>query len=153
MILPRMLRNRAKMRRGTAMVDVIGLAHFTIPVSDLARSTRFYSEIVGCKYINTVPPAKLAFLDAGGVCLILAERPAPINPVLDNNNGVHHSFIIASEQYRAALDHLRANNVEIFFEEDRRGGVVNGPRAYFRDPDGTVLEFIDLTSYETEREA
>jgi hypothetical protein len=25
--------------------------------------------------------------------------------------------------------------------------VVNGPRAYFRDPDGTVLEFIDLTSY------
>jgi hypothetical protein len=25
--------------------------------------------------------------------------------------------------------------------------VVNGPRAYFHDPDGTVLEFIDLTSY------
>jgi hypothetical protein len=23
----------------------------------------------------------------------------------------------------------------------------NGPRAYFHDPDGTVLEFIDLTSY------
>jgi len=34
------------------------------------------------------------------------------------------------------------------FEEDRQGGVVNGPRAYFRDPDGTVLEYIDLTSYE-----
>jgi catechol 2,3-dioxygenase-like lactoylglutathione lyase family enzyme len=32
-------------------------------------------------------------------------------------------------------------------QEDRRGGVLNGPRAYFRDPDGTVLEFIDLTSY------
>jgi hypothetical protein len=25
--------------------------------------------------------------------------------------------------------------------------VLNGPRAYFHDPDGTVLEFIDLTSY------
>jgi hypothetical protein len=25
--------------------------------------------------------------------------------------------------------------------------VLNGPRAYFLDPDGTVLEFIDLTSY------
>jgi hypothetical protein len=37
--------------------------------------------------------------------------------------------------------------VEITFEEDRQGGVINGPRAYFRDPDGTVLEFIDLTSY------
>ena len=46
-----------------------------------------------------------------------------------------------------ALDHLRKNGVEITFEEDRQGGVVNGPRAYFHDPDGTVLEFIDLTSY------
>jgi hypothetical protein len=25
--------------------------------------------------------------------------------------------------------------------------VLNGPRAYFHDPDGTVLEFIDLTGY------
>ena len=37
--------------------------------------------------------------------------------------------------------------VEITFEADRQGGVLNGPRAYFHDPDGTVLEFIDLTSY------
>jgi len=36
---------------------------------------------------------------------------------------------------------------KITFEEDRQGGVLNGPRAYFHDPDGTVLEFIDLTSY------
>src|SRR6185312_6339183 len=134
------------------MVDIVGLAHFAIPVSDLDKSTRFYADVVGCKYINTVQ-AKLAFLDAGGVCLILVQRPAPINPVLDNGNGVHHSFVIASEKYQAALDHLRANNVEIIFEEDRRGGTVNGPRAYFRDPDGTVLEYIDLTSYQTESKA
>jgi catechol 2,3-dioxygenase-like lactoylglutathione lyase family enzyme len=60
---------------------------------------------------------------------------------------VHHSFIVDSKAYRAALDHLRANGVEVEFEEDRQGGVVNGPRAYFHDPDGTVLEFIELTSY------
>jgi hypothetical protein len=35
----------------------------------------------------------------------------------------------------------------IAFEEDREGGVLNRPRAYFDNPDGTVLEFIDLTSY------
>jgi hypothetical protein len=33
------------------------------------------------------------------------------------------------------------------FSEDRQGGVLKGPRAYFHNPDGTVLEFIDLTSY------
>jgi catechol 2,3-dioxygenase-like lactoylglutathione lyase family enzyme len=133
------------------MPEIKGLAHFTIPVSDLARSTRFYTDVVGCKYINTVPPAKLAFLDAGGVCLILAEKPPPINPVLDSSDGVHHAFVIDGKKYRAALDHLRTSGVEIFFEEDRQGGTVNGPRAYFRDPDGTVLEYIDLTSYVTAR--
>ncbi len=51
------------------------------------------------------------------------------------------------KDYKPALDNLRANGVEVLFEEDRQGGVVNGPRAYFRDPDGTVLEYIDLTSY------
>jgi catechol 2,3-dioxygenase-like lactoylglutathione lyase family enzyme len=60
---------------------------------------------------------------------------------------VHHSFAIAHGDYAAALDHVRRNDVEITFEEDRQGGIVNGPRAYFHDPDGTVLEFIDLTSY------
>jgi catechol 2,3-dioxygenase-like lactoylglutathione lyase family enzyme len=48
---------------------------------------------------------------------------------------------------RQRSTHLRAQGVEITFEEDRQGGVLNGPRAYFHDPDGTVLEFIDLMSY------
>jgi catechol 2,3-dioxygenase-like lactoylglutathione lyase family enzyme len=60
---------------------------------------------------------------------------------------VHHSFAIAHEEYTAGLDHLRGHGVEITFEEDRQGGVLNGVRAYFHDPDGTVLEFIDLTNY------
>jgi len=129
------------------MVEIKGVAHFSIPVSDLARSTKFYTEIVGCRHLQTIPGAKLVFLDAGGVCVILVERPAPINRAPENHNGVHHSFIVDANKYTAALDHLRAKGVEITFEEDRRGGVVNGPRAYFRDPDGTVLEYIDLTAY------
>jgi catechol 2,3-dioxygenase-like lactoylglutathione lyase family enzyme len=89
----------------------------------------------------------MAFLDAAGTCLILVKRDPPINPVLDDHGGVHHSFAVAHDDYEAALDHLRAHGVQITFEEDRQGGVLNGPRAYFHDPDGTVLEFIDLTSY------
>ena len=49
--------------------------------------------------------------------------------------------------YAAALDHLKEHDIEVNFDEDRQGGVVNGPRSYFRDPDGTVLEFVNLTSY------
>ncbi len=129
------------------MVEILGVAHFSIPVTDIDRSRAFYTDIVGCKHLFTIPNNALCFLDAGGVCLILVAREGPINSVLDTHEGVHHSFMVDSSAYGAALDHLRANGVEITFEEDRQGGVVNGPRAYFRDPDGTMLEYIDLTSY------
>ncbi len=130
------------------MPELTGVAHFSIAVSDIEKSEKFYNDIVGCKHIFTTPPKNMSFLDAGGVCIILAKHPAPINATLDDHNGVHHSFMLADNAaYRSALDHLRENGVEVFFEEDRQGGVVNGPRAYFRDPDGTVLEYIDLTSY------
>ncbi|MGE0746946.1 MAG: VOC family protein [Rhodospirillales bacterium] len=131
------------------MVELKGVAHFSLPVSDIGRSIKFYTDIVGCKHLTTVG-GKMAFLDAAGVCLILVERPAPIYGGAEDHNGVHHSFIVDGEKgYRQALDHLRANGVEITFEEDRQGGTVNGPRAYFRDPDGAVLEFIHLTKYDT----
>jgi catechol 2,3-dioxygenase-like lactoylglutathione lyase family enzyme len=129
------------------MVEIKGVAHFSIPVSDLERSIRFYAEIVGCRYLSTVARGTLAFLDAGGVCIILVKRDPPINRQVEGHDGVHHSFIVDAAAYAAALDHLRANGVEVIFEEDRQGGVVNGPRAYFRDPDGTMLEYIDRTSY------
>ena len=129
------------------MVAIKAVAHVSIPVSDTAKSTKFYTEVVGCRHLSTTPNGQMVFLDAAGTCLILVKRDVPINPVADNHGGVHHAFAIAHDDYGAALDHLRAQGVEITFEEDRQGGVLNGPRAYFHDPDGTVLEFIDLTSY------
>ena len=129
------------------MVAINNVMHFSIPVSDIAASTRFYTEIVGLRHLQTVAHGTMAFLDAAGVCVILVKRDPPIDPMRDDHGGVHHSFGIAKGEYQAALDHLRQNGVEITFEEDRQGGVINGPRAYFYDPDGTVLEFIDLTSY------
>lgn len=130
-----------------AAPELQGLAHFSIPVSNVEASAKFYTDIVGCKHLFTTPPKNMSFLDAGGACIILCQQEAPINPVLADHNGVHHSFMLRKEDFDAALDNLKTNDVEIFFEEDRQGGVVNGPRAYFRDPDGTVLEYIDLTSY------
>ena len=129
------------------MVELKGVAHFSIPVTSIERSSAFYTDIVGCKHLFTIPDNSMCFLDAGGVCVILVEREGPINRMQESSDGVHHSFIVDSDAYQSALDHLRGNDIDVFFEEDRRGGVVNGPRAYFRDPDGTVLEYIDLTAY------
>jgi catechol 2,3-dioxygenase-like lactoylglutathione lyase family enzyme len=130
------------------MPEIIGVAHFSIPVSDVDRSTKFYTEIIGCRFLSQTPDKGITFLDAGGVCVLLIKRPPPIQKgPPEMSNGVHHAFIIAADQYQAAVDGLRAKGVEVFFEEDRRGGTIDGPRAYFRDPDGTALEFINRTAY------
>lgn len=133
------------------MTDIKGIAHFSIPVSDVKASTAFYVDVVGCKHLFTPPKGHMAFIDAGGMCLILVKQDGPINKTLQDSEGVHHSFAIDPAKFQAAIDRVKRHGVDVIGEEDRQGGVVNGPRVYFRDPDGTVLEFIDLTSYVTQR--
>ena len=130
------------------MIDIKGVAHFSIPVSDPDKSTRFYTEVVGCKFLSALPDKKITFLDAGGVCVLLIKRPAPIQKgPAEMSDGVHHAFMVDAAAYEAAKQSLIGKGVEIFFEEDRRGGTIDGPRFYFRDPDGTPLEFINRTHY------
>lgn len=126
------------------MIETKGLAHFTIPVTDTVRSMAFYTEILGMKAIQVNHERGMVFLDTGGDCVILAKSNAKIDP---DEHDVHHAFIVDADHYEDAKTDLSSNGVDVFFEEDRQGGAVNGPRAYFHDPDGNVLEIISLTSY------
>ena len=125
------------------MVKTKGIAHFSIPVTDTKRSKEWYTRHLGMKMLADA--GNMVFLDSGGDCIILVKVDKPISTshVVD----MHHSFLVDHDEYEAAIKDLKANGVEVLYSEDRQGGVVNGPRAYFHDPDGTVLEFIQLTSY------
>jgi len=130
------------------MPELKGVAHFSIPVSDVDRSVKFYTEIVGCRFFGQRPDKGITFLDAGGVCVLLIRKPGPIGKgPPEMSDGVHHAFMLDAAEYRPAVDNLRKQGVDVFFEEDRRNGVIDGPRAYFRDPDGNTLEFINRTYY------
>ncbi len=126
------------------MIKIKGLAHFTIPVTDTVRSMAFYADILGMTPIQVNHERGMVFLDTGGDCVILAKSEAKIDP---DDHDVHHAFVVDADHYEDAKKDLAANGVDVFFEEDRQGGAVNGPRAYFHDPDGNVLEIISLTSY------
>ncbi len=126
------------------MIKTKGLAHFTIPVTDTVRSMEFYTEILGMQPIQVNHDIGMVFLDTGGDCVILAKSNAKIDP--DDHN-LHHAFIVDAEDYEDAKASLAEKGVDVIWEEDRQGGAVNGPRAYFHDPDGNVLEIINLTSY------
>ena len=43
------------------MAEIKGIAHFSIPVSDVDKSTRFYTEIVGCKFLSALPDKSITF--------------------------------------------------------------------------------------------
>src|SRR4051794_14396686 len=88
------------------MIPVKGVAHFCIPVSDLERSTKFYTEIMGCRYLSSAPAAVgFVFLDAGGVSIILVRRKVPVPNPEPDHNGVHHAFMFDSTNYPLVLKH------------------------------------------------
>lgn len=127
------------------MIKTKGLVHFTIPVTDTARSRDFYCKWLGMKLLRDTGERGMVFLDSGGDCLILAKVDGPISTA--GARDVHHSFLVDHADYAPALAELKAGGVKFLYDEDRRDGVIDGPRAYFEDPDGNVLEIIDLASY------
>jgi catechol 2,3-dioxygenase-like lactoylglutathione lyase family enzyme len=107
---------------------------YSIPVSDVAKSTQFYTDVVGCRLLSTTPNGQMVFLDAAVTCLMLVKRDASINPVLDDHGGVHHSFAVAHEEYKAALDHLRAHGVEIPLRRTGKVACSTAPAPIFSIP-------------------
>ena len=129
-----------------ALVKTKGLAHFTIPVTDTVRSQKFYEDVLGMKPVQVNHERGMVFMDSEGDCVILTKTQKPISTAKEKD--IHHAWVVDHEDYENAVKALKEdNNIEFLFDEDRQGGAVNGPRAYFHDPDGNVLEIIDLTSY------
>ena len=121
------------------MVKTQGVVHFSLPVTDLERSAKFYSELLGMKIVQKTP--RMVFLKCGDDdYLILAKGNSPLKYDSPKDTPVHHAFKVAAEDFEPALEFLRQNGVEVFNVEDRQDGVFLGPQAYFLDPDGNKLE-------------
>lgn len=126
------------------MIKTKGIVHFTIPVTDTERSRDFYCKWLGTKVVHDTGRG-MVFLNSGGDCVILAKVDKPISTAGERD--IHHAFLVAHDDYEPALAELKAGGVKFLYDEDRRDGAIDGPRAYFEDPDGNVLEIIDLAGY------
>jgi metallothiol transferase len=134
------------------MIEIKGMLHFTISVSDLDRSEKFYRDVLGMDLIQKVPPLGMAFLKAGADHVILCKSETPIDPNPGRGILVHHAFRIDADKYDDAIAQLKANQVDILFEEDRAGGVFQGRQVYFHDPDRNVIEINALRKIGTKEE-
>jgi catechol 2,3-dioxygenase-like lactoylglutathione lyase family enzyme len=125
------------------MIKTEGLVHFTIPVKDLDRSEKFYTEILGLDRLRR--NAHMVFMQAPDkACFVLTFSENDIAPNRENKHDIHHAFRVTSQEYDRAKTFLAGKGIKIFKEEDRKGGTFQGRSAYFHDPDSNVIEIIDL---------
>jgi catechol 2,3-dioxygenase-like lactoylglutathione lyase family enzyme len=125
------------------MIDLKGVVHFSIPVSDLARSRKFYTEIVGLKLVRDGSAFGMVFLQAGNDHVNLTKSEGSLVRSATDCRRAHHAFKVDADQYDATKAFLASKGVEVFEEEDRKTGVFVGRQCYIRDPDGTVIEFTE----------
>lgn len=124
------------------MLKFDGVLHFTIPVKDLDRSERFYTELLGFEKVARTD--RIVFLRAGSDFFNLTYSENPITINAGNRHEIHSAFRLSSMAYDEAIKLLPSKGIDIFKQEDRREGVFVGRSAYIRDPDNNVIELIDL---------
>src|SRR3990170_1033147 len=118
------------------------LGHVVLQVSDLERSTAFYTQVLGFKVSDVYPeemmPGGMVFLrcNTDHHCLALVGAA----PGQAANKELHHfAFEVASlDEVIRARDHLRAHKVPIDFAGRRRAGCQIAVE--FRDPDNHCVE-------------
>lgn len=119
------------------------LGHVVINVRDVARSVRFYTQVLGFEISDLYPedmvPGGMAFLrcnhDHHGIALVGSLSAAPNENVELN----HIAFEVATlDEVVRARDHLAASGVTIDFAGRRRAGCQIAVE--FRDPDNHRLE-------------
>ena len=124
------------------MLKTEGVLHFTIPVKNLDRSEKFYTEMLGFEKVGRTE--RIVFLRAGDDFFNLTYSENPITLNAGNRHEIYSAFRVSPQTYEETVKILPSKGIEIFKQEDRQSGVFVGRSAYIRDPDGNVIEFIDL---------
>lgn len=126
-------------------LDVRGLSHIAIRVTDLARAKAFYTEVLGFELVVDLPT--LAAVSGYGMLLGMRgdQEQTPRGDRFDPYRvGLDHLALAAPD--RASLDGLKAgldaagvpnNGIEV-------DSVSQAPYISFYDPDGIAWEFYVL---------
>ncbi|MEQ9398416.1 MAG: VOC family protein [Longimicrobiales bacterium] len=122
-------------------------ATLLLVVEDVARSVRFYRDVLGASLYREYG-GDSAVLDFQGMWLLLVTggAPTPGKPGVtfappSDPDRVDHQLTIRVPDCRGAYDTLRARGAEFLAPPVERPGEI---RAFFRDPDGHLLEISEV---------
>ena len=124
------------------MINMKGLTHFTIPVSDLDQSKDFYVDTLGFKFERRNP--HMVFCSCQGDFFVLTLSENPIDPNPGDQHDIHTAFYVDPDEYDRAVEFLNEKGIRIIKNETRTGDATfTGRSVYFLDPDRNVLELHD----------
>lgn len=127
-------------------MDAILLDHCVIHVSDWERSNRFYSEVLGADIL----PIGEGFSYRFGATQLNCHGPdahgTPVAALPVQPGGSDLCFIWPAA-IETAISHLAAHGLQVEVGPvDRFGSRGLGRSVYFRDPDGSLIEFISYAT-------
>jgi catechol 2,3-dioxygenase-like lactoylglutathione lyase family enzyme len=120
----------------------VDLDHCVIHVSDWERSNAFYRDVLGAEVIERGAAFAYRFGDTQLNCHGPGVDAHPLArvPVVPGNSDLCFVWPGAID---GAVEHLRRLAVEVELGPvERHGARGAGTSVYFRDPDGSLLEFI-----------
>ena len=127
------------------------IGHVVLNVTDVERSTKFYSDVVGFQVSRYRPDGSGAFLTCGIIHhnLALFKAPAGARPTEKGAIGLNH-FAFKVESYPALqAAHKRLVEAEATIDHIVDHGMTRS--VYFLDPDGIEMElFCDTFATEEE---
>jgi catechol 2,3-dioxygenase-like lactoylglutathione lyase family enzyme len=115
-----------------------GVVETSLYVVDVARSVKFYSEVLGFETMDA--DERLTAMAVGGRhILLLCKKGASRNWTVphDGEGELHVAFAIPRDQFRDWEARLAEHDVPV---EHRRTWPRGGQSLYFRDPDRHLLE-------------
>ena len=128
-------------------MDIEGLHHVSLPVTDLDRARRFYIEVLGLREIERPPfdfPGAWFEAGAGQLHLIArADATYRAGKGVDSRD-IHYAVRVTS--FRAALEHLQSHGYREDAEDEllrmkvNRHATAGFPQIYILDPDRNVIE-------------
>ena len=119
-----------------------GILHFTLSVTDLDRARKFYEEVVGCTFWRRNDTT--VFMCCADDYFVLSRTGYHTPQNRHRDTLIHHAFLVSGEDFVAALAHVESCGVEVLLYEDEGHRSFTGRHAYFQDPDGNGIEFIDF---------
>ena len=116
-----------------------GILESSLYVDDLARSIRFYEDVMGFRVVSNFGERGCAMEAGPHQVLLLFKKGASraIQSPHDGDGELHVAFAIPASELAPWESWLASNGISI---EEKRSWELGGWSIYFRDPDRHLLE-------------